>query len=384
MRSSAASRVLLFLILPLAVPLAGCVRTASPEGWAAPLPTDDGSLLLSLDKGHISSVELSSPSGPAAVQWTFPNDALESDKDLDPKAIYPAPVSTSSAVFVATFAEGLFALDPATGTQIWHRSDLGENIVSAFARTPDGALAVGTSDGWLHLLEPETGDAAAGWPAHGIRLPDGIWATPVATPDSLIVATMGGEVLALDYAAGQPLWESPFKADGAILDLAPLPDDRLFVPSLDGHVYLLDARTGQRIGAIETDHWVWMQPAVSGGKAFFGDLRGDLYALDITAGTLAWHAPSNPGDNLPSMERLKSRPIVTDGTLIVADSAPAVHFLDADTGRRLNRVPIDAKTVRAPLLELDGAALVLATHGKLFLANPDDLSVIQIPFGAAQ
>ncbi len=381
MPSLPSRRALLPLLALIVAIVSGCVRTASPEGWAPPLAADDGALLLSLKKGHLSSVRLLSPAGPVTVDWTFPNDALEADKDLDPKGIYPSPILTPTAIFVATFAEGVFALDPAAGTQLWHRTDLGENIISAFALTPDGMLAVGTSDGRLHLLQPDSGDSVPTWPATGIPLDDGIWASLIPTPDSLIVATMGGDVLAIDYGDGHSLWPTPFHADGAILDLALLPGGDLFVPSLDGHVYLVSSALGQQLAAIETSDWVWMQPAIGDDNAFFGDLGGNVYALDITSRTLTWRAAASPGDNLPSVERIKARPALIAGKLIVADRAPAVHFLDPETGRRLNRVPIDSKTVRAPLTELDGAGLVLGTDGKLFRANPADLSVVPIPFG---
>jgi outer membrane protein assembly factor BamB len=113
---------------------------------------------------------------------------------------------------------------------------------------------------------------------------------------------------------------------------------------------------------------------------YFGDLGGRIHALDITNNLADAWAPIDAG------AAVKAGPVVIDGTLIVASREPEVLFIDAETGETLNRVPIDSGTVRAALFELEGQALaiVATTEGDLFLANPDNRSVVPIAIEGQQ
>lgn len=383
MRAQIIARRTLLPVLILLPILASCVSGAAPEGWTPPLQTDGNEMLISLDKGELSSVILTD-TAPALINWTFPNDGRPDEEDLNPEAIYPVPIVANGIIFVATHREGVFALDAATGAVVWRRNDLGGDIIGAFAETESGQLVVGTVGGQLHMLEPASGGPAPGWPAAGIPLESEIWATIVVSGSTVYVATMDGRLMALDESTSQQVWTRPFEAGGAILELALLPDGQLFVPSLDGNVYLVSSATGNENAKIPTDDWVWMQPAVGDGVAYFGDLGGGIYALDITSRQLKWQTPSNPGDGLPSVERIKAQPALVGDKLIVVDRAPSAHFLNPADGQRVNRVAIDGKTVRAPVVESAGTGLILSTNGRLFRANPQALSVVQIPIGSSQ
>jgi len=145
---------------------------------------------------------------------------------------------------------------------------------------------------------------------------------------------------------------------------------RLFVGSIAGNVYSLDARSG-------CVHWAFdagtiVRTAVSVGRigadgparygAFFGDARGNAYAVDVATGRLLWKVTV---ENYPSA-RLTGSPVLFRGRLYVpvssseegAGSLPdyeccrfrgSVVALDATTGRQIWKsytIPEEPKPTR--------------------------------------
>jgi polyvinyl alcohol dehydrogenase (cytochrome) len=152
---------------------------------------------------------------------------------------------------------------------------------------------------------------------------------------------------------------------------------RLFFGSIQGNVYSLDAKTG-------CVHWAFDAGAIvrtsisigplgppsagtpSAGTvrygAFFGDARGNVYALDAATGVLVWKVAA---ETYPSA-RLTGSPILHDGRLYVPVSSSeegvgslvdyeccrfrgSVVALDAATGRQIWKrytIPDEPKPVR--------------------------------------
>ena len=100
---------------------------------------------------------------------------------------------------------------------------------------------------------------------------------------------------------------------------------RLFVGSIAGNVYSLDARTGCVYWAF--DAGVIVRTAVSVGRigstepaqhaAYFGDARGNAYAVDVATGRLLWKVSV---ENHPSA-RLTGSPVLHRGRLYVPVSS---------------------------------------------------------------
>jgi outer membrane protein assembly factor BamB len=55
----------------------------------------------------------------------------------------------------------------------------------------------------------------------------------------------------------------------------------VYVGSYDGHVYALDAKTGERLWRYQTGDEVVSSPAVAGGVVYVGSWDDYLYALDV-------------------------------------------------------------------------------------------------------
>lgn len=357
---------------------ASCVDVANPEGWAAPV-FEDGTLYYFSDKDQLDAVAFTTD-GSAALLWTFPGQQQDGEEEIDIEAVYGEPVVDGDRIYFAGWEGAVYAVSADSGQLLWTtkgRLDITGGVVSG-PTLSNGTLFIGTTEGRVYAVGTENGTLAPGWPEDGLSLGKGIWAPPLIADGRLYIATMDGELHALSPETGAELWAQPFEAgSGAIPDLALVNETTLWVPTLGKRVYFVDTETGAEVGtSVETADWVWTRPALADGNAFFGDFGGIVHALDITTYAPLWETERD--------EKIKASPVLIGDTLVVADRSPAVIFLDAETGEVRNTVPLpDAGTIRANLIERDGVAYVLTTRGQLFRADPERLTVVQVPIAGA-
>lgn len=377
-----------FLVAATAAAIAlvsvGCAGIANPEGWARPA-LEDPTAYLVLDKDELFAVEVQD-GNLGATRWTFPDkDRHPGQDDLDLRAIYSTPIVEGDTIFIADYDEGVFAINAEDGSIRWRiaGNDISGNLVNELGSSDD-LLSFGTTDGHVYVVKKSDGSPADGWPAGGKRFDKGVWAAPIIQGDRVFVATMGGELHALSLADGSEAWSQPFEANGAIASLTALGDDRLFVPSLDKRVYIVSSADGSVLGEFKASDWVWTEPAVRGDRVYFGDFSGMVYAVDISNG-------ANQVWEFKAGAKVKSAPAIVENVpnvgdvLVVADDEAVVYFLDAETGERLNAVPIqDAGRVRAGVTAFEGRAFVVTTKGRVFAAEPQRLAVVPVPIGGAQ
>jgi outer membrane protein assembly factor BamB len=352
------------LLLLVATTLTACGGVQNPEGWAGPA-VDGNTVYYFPAKNRLSAVSLSDE-GAATRLWNFPDKQKPEQKDLKFEAVYDDPAFDGETLYFGTWDGHVFAVTAKDGSLRWaYPGKVDGGIVGGPVLAGD-RLVFGTTDKRLYALDKTTGKPADGWPSHGLAMTNAVWAPPVFANGVLYVATMGGEIEALNPADGTRKWDRPFSVQGAIGELALLDDQHLFVPTLDKTVYIVDTATGQAPNPpLKTTGWVWTRPAYRDHIAYFGDFSGNVYALDITTGQSPWSAPY-AADN-----KLKAAPILTGDVLIVADRKPVIHFISAKDGTLINRVPLtDAGTVRAPLTVRGDKGLLTTTKGKLFLADP--------------
>jgi outer membrane protein assembly factor BamB len=364
------------IVVVFALLATACGGIKNPEGWASPVG-QDSTIYYFPRKDRVAA--LSVEGGFATESWTFPAPGRDDQKELKFKAVYDA-AADGTTLYFGSWDGRVLALDAATGEVRWTlKSEIEGGIVGGPIVAGE-YIAFGTTDGRFYVRQRSNGAAAPNWPEAGINFPEGIWAAPVYADGVLYFATMGGEVWAYNIDTGRPAWQHPFKTTGAIADLALLGNGRLFVPSFNKNVYLVDAATGRQVGEpFAARDWVWSRPAVANGAIYFGDFSGRVYALDITTLTPKWPSPYDSGG------RVKAAPVVIGDTLVVANRDSEVHFIDTATGQRLNMVPLsDAGTVRASLLAYDGKALVATTKGRLFLADPERWAVTPLAVAGTQ
>lgn len=363
------TRVLLPVILAAALLSSACVGFSEPRGWAEPV-FDGDTVYVFVDRDEFAAVTLDEFGGQA--QWVFKGDETETEIDLE--AVYGPPLFAGDHIILAGFSGEMVALDLegryVLGRGSWHRSDVEGSIVGGATLAGD-RFAFGTTEQRLYVRSVIDGAGVGAWPTDGLVLDGEVWSQPVVVGNVLYVGTMAGKLYAFDLATGEELWGRPFDADGAIADLAHIGDGVLFVPTLRGRVWLVDAETGAALGdPFEAEGWVWTRPAIRDGVAYFGDFEDLVYAWDMESGRTLWTYEAG--------NKVKAQGVIIGETLIVGDEGGTVHFVDVATGLRRNAVKLDgAGKIRAGLVEKEGFAWILGTEGRLYRADPETLQVFE-------
>jgi outer membrane protein assembly factor BamB len=101
-------------------------------------------------------------------------------------------------------------------------------------------------------------------------------------------------------------------------------DDQVFVGSLDGKVYALDAATGSINWTFQTGGKVRATPTVESGIVYIGSWDGTTYALSALTGALVWSAPLGG--------QVQTTALVADGVVHTASRKASVVALDAVSG----------------------------------------------------
>ncbi len=121
---------------------------------------------------------------------------------------------------------------------------------------------------------------------------------------------------------------------------------RVFVPSANRTIYSLDAATGCQYWSFEAEAPVRTAMTIAGRSAFFGDQRGNAYALDVTTGELLWktHIDDQP------RARIVGAPVFYDGRLYVpltdGEEGPSANPTYECCSGRGGLVALDASTGR--------------------------------------
>jgi outer membrane protein assembly factor BamB len=210
------------------------------------------------------------------------------------------PVVMEGRVFVADADARVAALDLATGRSLWR-----------VTTRPEGASS--------NVL-------GAGVACDGARV---------------ITATGHAEVLALAAETGEVLWRKPLPSPsrGAVT----IVDNRAIVLCVEGQVVAVDTATGEQAwqyrGPSETTTLLASPaPAAEQGLVLVGFGNGDIAALRLDSGRVAWSEVTGGGRGRPSIADLASvvgRPAIDRGRGFVTGTGGITMALDMRSGRRI-------------------------------------------------
>lgn len=262
--------------------------------------------------------------------------------------------------FAAGFAQ-VIALDAASGQEKWR-----VNLPTPSRAAPaidDGRVFVITVDNRLITLDAATGRLL--WtfdaPPASASLLGG--ATPAAAGGAVVGATTTGELVAFRAANGRVTWDDSLtavrrigvaEAIPAVRALPVISGGQVIAVGAAGLIAGIDFATGSRrwdvaFGGAET-------PAVSGGHVFLVTDRGQLAALRLLDGRVAWATDMKTAagdiseDDASSDVRLYAGPIIAGGQLVVVRGDGQLLFFNATDGALSRRIELSGYTVLAPIV----------------------------------
>lgn len=226
-------------------------------------------------------VYLGSARHDASAAETLPADPQTQWRTGAGRSVRGALAIGTSVVALGTSDRAIVLLDRASGQQLWRRRVPGTvagGPLIAGARVFAATQAV--PDGRVYALALRTGQPV--WDVHTAGV-----TAPLALADSLIIAvTDKGDVLALASASGAQRWR---RSLGRAARATPVPTpDGIVVATLGDSLFLLDAATGAVRATLATPGTVLGTPATDGRLLVFGTTGGHLLAVSLPALTVVW------------------------------------------------------------------------------------------------
>jgi parallel beta-helix repeat protein len=180
---------------------------------------------------------------------------------------------------------------------------------------------------------------------------DGVYSSPAVADGKVYVGSLDGKVYCLDALTGAHIWNY---TTGQVYSSPAVSDGRVYVGSyMPFKVYCLDAATGAHIWNYTTGGQIWSSPAVADGKVYVGSLDNKVYCLDAATGAHIWSYTTG--------YMVESSPAVADGKVYVGSMDKKVYCLDASTGAYIWNYTTKSNVRSSPAV----------ADGKLYVGSPD-------------
>lgn len=339
--------------------------SAPSANW--PATTTDGQNIYLSNGGHVYSVNIASgventvASAEGNVPARFPQKA-----DAALSFFAPVALTADGQMLVgnaATKKHEYFSVDPKTGNINWTFSDA-KNSWMAGSLIIDQTIFAPSGDGNLYLLDLKTGKTAK--PA--LKLSEhSLWASPVTDGELVFVVTMEHEVVAVDKA-GEKVWAQ--ELDTSILASPLVLDGTLYVATLSGNVFALDTATGEQKWNTALQGNIWGTPATDGSSLFVGTVTGKtgkFYSLNIADGTIQWQKDESGS--------IIAGAVVSNGMVYFGTELGKLQALDLTGAPKWQAVIENAKFYTSPLISND--SVLMAPMNADFVLVAYDLNGVQ-------
>lgn len=227
-------------------------------------------LFFGASDGNFYSVEAST----GHIQWSFPTK-IENLSE---------PLLDEGVVYFLSGANVFYALDAASGKQLWlySRQDTAQFSIRGGSKAAirNGVLYVGFSDGSLVALNAKTGNVV--WELqlnHNKRFRD-IDAAPVLDGDQIYIAGYDDKLYCVSADKGEVLW----RVDGGSYSAVTITGDRLLYATTNGEVQALKKQNGEKLWSYKLKEGIPTQVKVFKGIVAFGESQGRLQFLDVNTG----------------------------------------------------------------------------------------------------
>jgi len=363
------TRIVVVLLTAL-VFLAAC--GIEGDSWAGVSASDDNEIFVSNER-FIAKLASN-----GERLWVYP-----SAENRGPN--FYAPVTyDGDVVFIGDYNGGVHAVDRASGEGLWIYEQSGTELFGLvnFGGAPDRVIGAVTVDEnfvyvpdeqGIFLLDKETGERISDWKFETERA---VWSQPILfTPDGretpvLYFTALDHHLYAIEPDNAELIWKTDL--GGATPGTPSINEDGtiFFVGTFDFKIFAVDVVTGDILADYETEGWVWDAPAVVGDELYFGDLNGYLYALtyDEDGFTETWKS-------LISEEgKLRARPIVDEGLVIVPSTDKNLYGVARDTGEVEWTENVDREVVSS-------VVQVTAEGESLVVTATDNVDELLIGFG---
>lgn len=276
--------------------------------------------------------------------------------------IVAGPSIGNNLVVVGDNNGGVWGLALDSGKTLWHVT-LSDPIVSP-PIVSNQRIFVRTLDGTVWALNSSNGNVLWQSP-HSVRtmvLSGG--SKPILLGNTLIVGSSNGTLTAYAAETGTVKWQSAIASPQGVADVEKMVDivadptfagNIIYVVTYQGNLAAVNAQTGKTIWQTPLSSYAGL--AISPEAVFITDSQGVVWAFDRKTGKQLWKQ-----DYLQF--RGLTAPAIMGSTIVVADGAGYVHWLNQSNGNTVARVKVSsASIVSAPVVQNNREIYILSSNG---------------------
>jgi len=216
------------------------------------------------------------------------SEFIRSDRIAGGSDYQSPPTAVGSRVFIGAPNRFVYAVDAATGKEIWRFETSGQ--VSGSPTVAEGRVYFGQQGGNKELYAVSEKDGALLWK----QKVGWVWVTTTYSEGRLFTGTVEGDILSLNASDGKIYWTH--RTNGGVYPSPATDEHRVYTGSWDSYYYALDKLTGKL-------EWAFARPGYRGGNPdsaapilFNGNLLVRiapvaLAALNAKTGKLVWEFP---------------------------------------------------------------------------------------------
>jgi outer membrane protein assembly factor BamB len=301
---------LLFIVASLFI--AACGTTTANTNWPGMSVKDDvvyvayGPNVVAVDIAAEEELWSYRPSDvPATVQ-------LFAQPSVDGQSVVVGDYGESGGILNPRVTVRIYGLDDQelesvagieSPDEIWRNEVSAEDRIVAGPLQVGDRVFVGTNDNFMIALDQSSGGSFE-W---SFETGKPVWSQPEYEDGILYMGSMDGFVYALDAESGEEIWNRSL--GGAVAANLELENNLLYANSYNRNASALDPATGEIVWQVDTPSSVWSGSAVTESEVFFVDLNGHVYAADATTGDVIWTVELG--------ELVQATPAYADGVLYV-------------------------------------------------------------------
>lgn len=247
-----------------------------------------------------------------------------------------APVISGNRIFMGSLDGNLYALDLASGHELWHfHTELG---FSAAAAVANDLVYAGDADGRFYCVEAHSGKQKWTFEAGG-EIDSGA----NFYRDLILFGSQDATLYALNASSGKLAWKH---AIGDQIRCSPtIVGDRAFLAGCDSKLHVIELEHGKQLLSTPLDAPTGSTPAVLDKNVLFGTEGASFFCIQWTDGKVVWTYKGER--NLP----IRSSAAVDADVAVVGSRDKQVLAFHPQTGKKLwsfrTRGRVDASPVLA-------------------------------------
>jgi outer membrane protein assembly factor BamB len=249
-----------------------------------------------------------------------------------------------------------------SSNNLLYNRDLAGTIFAS-SSVVEGMVFVGIYSGTvgaIYALDMKNGEIVWRYPQTGY-LPAPIRSSPAVENAVVFFGTEAPDrrLYAIDAYTGLPRWiSSPLGGGGGggVFSSPAVADNRVFVGTLDGYFFCLNATSGQTMWSYTIGAPISSSPAVAYGKVFFGIEApapgpGVCALNELTGAPLIWFFPSGTS--------IRSSPAVADGLVFIGSEGGTLYALIEANGSPLWQRTLSGPISSSPAVDSLGHLVVV-------------------------